>query len=72
MKELELQEIENINGGGVGKDMAWGAIVGGLKGGAEFSEFGPGGIICGGLIGATGGAIGAIGVDGVRKAIGLY
>lgn len=34
MQELELQQIETINGSGVVKDMAWSTLVSGAKGAA--------------------------------------
>lgn len=60
--KIEENELLEVNGGGVGSDMAWGAATGA----GALAEFGPAGII-GGAYGALGGAI----THGFRHLIGL-
>lgn len=64
--KIEENELLEVNGGGVGSDMAWGAATGAVNGAGALAEFGPAGIIAG-AYGALGGAI----THGFRHLIGL-
>lgn len=70
MEYLESNDLEMINGGLSGGDIAWGATIGAVEGALEFSAAGPGGWVAGAIIGSAAGAIGSIGSSGIRHAIG--
>lgn len=70
MENLNFVELETVNGGLSGGDIAWGAAGGAVQGALDFAPAGPGGWIAGAIIGSAAGAIGAIGASGVRHAIG--
>ncbi|HBI6981975.1 TPA: Blp family class II bacteriocin [Clostridium perfringens] len=70
MENLSFVELEAVNGGLTGGDIAWGALTGAASGALEMSAAGPGGAVAGAIIGSASGAIGAIGVSGIRHAIG--
>lgn len=70
MENMSLVELEVVNGGLTAGDIAWGALTGAGYGALEMSAAGPGGAVAGAIIGSASGAIGAIGVSGIRHAIG--